>query len=153
MITVAPAAEDSGSAPASIAAGTVQAVRCRQGKCAGYLLEQRLDNLTDGESWTCTACSRSVPSLPPPGSEADASKYPGAVTEQFKQTWNQCITLQQTKVCCSLRALCKALRETRALLCKVVQLRMHDNTFLLGLLCTAFDHSTYMYVNLLCWSH
>lgn len=93
-------------------------MRCREGKCEGFLLEERPDNLTDGEAWTCTACSRSVPSLPPPGSETDAAKYPGAVTEQFKLTWNQCITLQQTKVFRSLRALCKASCDTLALLLK-----------------------------------
>ena len=129
-------------------------MRCGEGKCEGYLLEQRPDNLTDGEAWACTACSRSVPSLPPPGSDMDPAKYPGAVTEQFKLTWNQCITLQQTKVFRSPSPLGKASCNTWALLRRPSILQSYDNVLLLDFLfLTTFDHFTYTHISLPCRAH
>ena len=80
----------------------MQAVRCRSGKCDGFLLEQRPDSFTDGDTWTCTECSRCVPSLLPPGTSGAASEYPGALTEHFKHAkhaWNKAVSLTQHKVC------------------------------------------------------
>jgi hypothetical protein len=88
----------------------LQAVKCKQGKCQGFLLEQRPNNITDGQHWVCTACARSVPSHPPSGSSslrpraAGASViYPAALQDSFKRLWNEAVAISNQKVRHSLR--------------------------------------------------
>ena len=88
----------------------LQAVKCRQGKCQGFLLEQRPNNITDGLHWVCTACARTVPSHPPSGSSslrlcaADTSiVYPAALQDKLKRLWNEAVANSNQKVGHSLR--------------------------------------------------
>lgn len=88
----------------------LQAVKCRQGKCQGFLLEQRPNNITDGLHWVCTACPHTVPSHPPSSSSslrplaADTSiVYPAALQDKLKRLWNEAVANSNQKVGHSLR--------------------------------------------------
>lgn len=82
----------------------MQAVKCAQGKCEGYLLEQRGDSLSDGSHWVCTGCSRSVPSVPPSGTTPSSAQtlYPEPLTASLRYSWEEAMGLLQTKVSCSV---------------------------------------------------
>ncbi len=77
----------------------MQAVKCRQGKCEGYLVEKREDNLSSCTHWDCTECSRSVPSFLPSGTSPQ--QYPEPLTATLRHSWEQAMGVMQTKVGCS----------------------------------------------------
>ena len=78
----------------------MQAVRCRQGSCEGYLVERRESSLSDGGHWVCTRCSRSVPSFPPSGTAPSPAQpvYPESLTAALRRSWEEAMGLMQTKV-------------------------------------------------------
>ena len=78
----------------------MQGVKCRQGKCKGFLLEQRADELSDGCHWACTGCSCSVPSLPASGTTPSPAQlvYPEALMASLRCSWEEAMGLMQTKV-------------------------------------------------------
>jgi hypothetical protein len=76
----------------------LQAVKCSASGCAGWLLEQRPDNLSEGETWKCTACGTEVPAR-----SVDGRSGPMDVTEDFRATWHQAANIIRYKVrhlCC-----------------------------------------------------
>ena len=71
----------------------LQAQRCGQPGCTGWLLEQRRDNLHAGEAWACTACGVSVPSR-----AIDGASAPQDVADALRQKWRQALATVRVKV-------------------------------------------------------
>ena len=70
----------------------LQAQRCPQPGCRGWLLEQRPDNLHAGDAWACTACSASVPS------HSISGRGPQDVADALSLRWRQAVADMRIKV-------------------------------------------------------
>jgi hypothetical protein len=71
----------------------VQAVRCNDGSCEGWLLEQRQDNLSEGATWRCSSCARTAAAH-----SVDGQSGPGDITDAFRVFWNQALAAIRFKV-------------------------------------------------------
>ena len=76
----------------------LQAQKCGEAGCKGWLLEQRSDCLgEEGQTWACTDCGASVPSRAatdgPPGSQDRA--------DALRIRWQQALSAVRAKVQCA----------------------------------------------------